>query len=150
MQWSRRDEDRGAVGNDACDLSDLRVRDRDATAGPVNQPMKATEETETVGEAVDHDEAARRHPASSSLTTVLGRRVGNVQCKVKGTPRVAVVDEVGAFRSAPIALTLLGANGYSAEGDAVGPNGSARALKSQCPRGLVNNNAVDACRDWKR
>ncbi len=73
----RQDLDRRTVRHQLPDLFDLGIAHRDAAVGPVIEGVSAAEVGQTVGQAMDHDLAARFHAALGGLALVGGIGVGN-------------------------------------------------------------------------
>src|SRR6185437_10098189 len=101
------DFDRGAHRHEIPDLVDLRIGDGDAAEGPVDGAVRRADKAAAVGQAVNHDVAARADAQLGCTLAVGGVGIRDVQSLVVGRVRVAAVDDVAAFGSAAVALTLL-------------------------------------------
>src|SRR6185369_1386136 len=89
------------------DLVDFCVRYCDAAIGPVEEPVQATDETEAVAHAVNHDEPARADATSERSGSVGGRWIGDVQRFVIRAARIAVIQHVPAFGRTTVTFLLL-------------------------------------------
>src|SRR6185437_5211958 len=92
----------------------------DAAEGPVDGAVRRADKAAAVGQAVNHDVAARADAQLGCTLAVGGVGIRDVQSLVVGRVRVAAVDDVAAFGSAAVALTLLWGEAAGAERDLVG------------------------------
>ena len=79
----------GSVRNQAPDLLNFGVRDRDAAFGPIGQNMRFANIRLAIGEAVDHDIAARIDATPSRRGAIRRVRIGDPQGSVKCTRGIA-------------------------------------------------------------
>src|SRR5215475_10323477 len=101
------DLDPGADIHHGPNLLDLFVGHRDASIGPVAFEVQGAEPAEAVGQSVDHNVAARGHPALGRVAAVVGVRIGHPQGQVEAAARMLEVDDIKALRRSAVALLLL-------------------------------------------
>jgi len=108
-------------GHDAPNLSDLGVGDGNAARRPVGQAVQAPNPSEAIGEPMQHDRPAWAATGATGARAVPGIGIGDMKAKVEGTARIARVDQVVAFRGAPVSLADFGAHSASSECHRVRP-----------------------------
>ncbi len=113
------DFDGSAGGDEGPYLIDFLISDGDAAEGPVVNTVGGADEALAVGEAMDHDVAARGDAEAGGALAVIGVGVGDVKRLVVVACGVAVVDDVMAFGGAGVALSLFGSETAGAERDFV-------------------------------
>jgi len=85
---------------------DLLVRNGDTALGPIVETMIGAERTLAVGEAVNHDVAARTDAQSPRTITVGIARVRNSQRAMEGAFRISTANGVDSFGRFSVALAL--------------------------------------------